>query len=54
MQLVWDPTARIGVGIAFAHDKTWIFARYTPSENFDVSKPPTITNHIHNPKGDYY
>ena len=37
MQIVWDPTSKLGVGIAYAHGKTWIVAR----------------EHVHIPKGNF-
>ena len=52
MQLVWVPTIKFGVGIAFAHDQTWIVARYTPAEDYNYVDP--ITDHIHFPAGRCY
>ena len=52
MQIVWDTTTKLGVGIAYAHGQTWIVARYAPAENYDFIEP--IQDHVHNPKGMLY
>ena len=52
MQIVWDTTTKLGVGIAYAHGQTWIVARYNPAENYDFIEP--LQYHVHNPKGMCY
>ena len=51
MQVVWDPTSKLGVGIAYAHGKTWIVARYTPAEEYNSVDP--LREHVHIPKGTF-
>lgn len=48
IQLIWKPTYKLGVGIAYAHDQTWVVARYTPSEQ---ALPGDIHDHVKSPKG---
>ena len=51
MQIVWDPTSKLGAGIAYAHGKTWIVARYTPAEEYNFVD--SLREHVHIPKGNF-